>query len=585
MSSGASATGSQQAQPSPFAQLTRQLRGSPLIALLIVGAAVIAIAVALLLWARSPDYRVLFSNLSETDGGSIISELDSRNVPYKFSAGGKALLVPGDRVHTLRLQLAEQGLPRGGNVGLELMENQAFGISQFAEQINYQRGLEGELARSMESLGPVAGARVHLALAKDSVFVRQREPAKASVVLTLQPGRTLGEGQVASIVHLVSSSVPDLAAEAVTVVDQSGRLLSTPDGGGLGLDGTQLDYVAEVERAYQKRIEAILAPILGRANVKAQVTAQVDFSKREETAERYGPNQPPNEAAVRSRQTSVDYNGDGDLASGIPGALSNTPPGAAPSPIDNADNGANDNADQGQTNQQDANATNDQRLSRDDVVNYEVDRQVSHVQHRRGEVERLSAAVVVNYRERLDEETGEMAPAPLDDEEMAQIERLVRQAMGYSDARGDQVAVVNSAFAATDDAADVPTWWQRSDVQQLAFSLGRYLLVGIALLLLYLLILRPFIRRYTEQPRPAPASVPPAPGFQARVGGDEDEGDGEPEGERHDETASEESPAARRRKRRATTYEANLNDLREMAQEDPGMVAMIVRGWMNQHDE
>ncbi len=583
MSSGATATGSQQAQPSPLTQLTQQLRGSPLIALLIVGAAVVAIAVALLLWARTPDYRVLFSNLSEADGGSIISELDSRGIPYEFSAGGQALLVPGDRVHTLRLQLAEQGLPQGGNVGLELMENQAFGISQFAEQVNYQRGLEGELARSMESLGPVAGARVHLALAKDSVFVRQREPAKASVVLTLQPGRTLGEGQVASIVHLVASSVPDLSSESVTVVDQSGRLLSTPDGGGLGLDGTQLDYVAEVERAFQQRIETILAPILGRDNVKAQVTAQVDFARREETSERYAPNQPPNEAAVRSRQTSLNVNGDGDLAAGIPGALSNTPPGAAPSPID-AQGEGEDDADQGQANEEEANGATERRLSRDDVVNYEVDRQVSHVQHRRGGVERLSAAVVVNYRERRDPESGELSPAPLDEQEMAQIERLVRQAMGFSEARGDQVAVVNSPFAVEDTAARQPAWWQRTDVQQLAFALGRYLLVGIALLLLYLLLLRPFIRRYTEQP--VPASAPPAPSFQARVGGDEDEADdGAAEDAQGDEAQAEESAAARRRKRRATTYEANLNDLREMAQEDPRMVAMIVRGWMNQNDE
>lgn len=250
MSSGASATGRQDNQSSfSFAQLKRQLRGSPLVALLIAGAASIAVVAALMLWASAPQYRVLYSNLSEADGGSIIAELDSRSIPYRFSQGGQALMVPGDQVHKLRLQLAEQGLPKGGNVGLELMEDQAFGISQFAEQINYQRGLEGELARSMESLGPVAEARVHLALAKDSVFVRRREPAKASVVLTLEPGRVLGKGQVNAVAHMVSSSVPDLAAEAVTVLDQNGRLLSRPDGGSLGLDGTQLDYVAEVERA------------------------------------------------------------------------------------------------------------------------------------------------------------------------------------------------------------------------------------------------------------------------------------------------------------------------------------------------
>ncbi|ATJ84664.1 flagellar basal-body MS-ring/collar protein FliF [Halomonas beimenensis] len=573
MSSGASATGSQQAPSSPFAQLTRQLRGSPLVALLIAGAAVIAVVVALLIWARTPDYRVLYSNLSEADGGSIIAELDSRNVPYRFSQGGQALLVPGDRVHPLRLQLAEQGLPRGGNVGFELMENQAFGISQFAEQVNYQRGLEGELARSMESLGPVAGARVHLALAKDSVFVRQREPAKASVVLTLHPGRTLGEGQIESIVHMVSSSVPDLTAEAVTVVDQGGRLLSTPDGGALGLDGTQLDYVAEVERAYQRRIEGILSPILGSRNVKAQVTAQIDFAKREETAERFGPNQPPNAAAVRSRQTHLDLDGQGDLASGIPGALSNTPPGTAPSPI--AAEGEGEGEDGGAEPQAEESA---QRLSRDDVINYEVDRQVSHVQHRRGRVERLSAAVVVNYRETLNPDSGQMEPTPLAEEEIAQIERLVRQAMGFSEQRGDQVAVVNSPFAREENPSPELAWWQEPQLQQLAIGLGRYLLVGLAILLLYLLILRPFIRRYTEQP--VPASVPPQPGFQARIG--DDETDQEEAGEHAD--GEEAAYAPPRRKRRATAYEQNLNDLREMAQEDPRMVAMIVRGWMNKDD-
>ncbi|MDR5866447.1 flagellar basal-body MS-ring/collar protein FliF [Halomonas koreensis] len=585
MSSGATATGSSSGRPqastSPFARLTQQLRGSPLVALLIVGAAVIAVVIALLLWAGGSTYRVLFSNLSEADGGQIIAELDSQQVPYKFSQGGQALMVPADRVHTLRLQLAAQGLPQGGNVGLELMENQAFGISQFAEQVNYQRGLEGELSRSMESLGPVADARVHLALAKDSVFVRQREPAKASVVLTLHPGRSLGEGQVDSIVHLVASSVPDLNAEAVTVVDQAGSLLSTPDGGALGLDGTQLDYVAEVERAYQRRIETILAPILGHQNVKAQVTAQLDFSKREETSERYGPNQPPNEAAVRSRQTSLALNGTGDLAEGIPGALSNTPPGTAASPI--ADPGQGE-AEEGADEAPAEGAAAEQRLNRDDVVNYEVDRQVSHVQHRRGQVERLSAAVVVDYRETLDEESGERVPAPLDDEEMAQIERLVRQAMGFSAARGDQVAVVNSPFTRDDDAPAEPAWWQQPELQQLAFTLGRYLLVGIAILLLYLLILRPFIRRYTEQPLPAPAA--PAPGFQARVGGDDDDRDVGEDGEPGEPGEAEDGEAAppRRRKRRATAYEQNLNDLREMAQEDPRMVSMIVRGWMSKND-
>ena len=583
MSSGASAGGRQDNQSaSSFARLKRQLRGSPLLILLIAGAASIAVIAALLLWASAPQYRVLYSNLSEADGGSIIAELDSRSIPYRFSQGGQALMVPGNQVHKLRLQLAEQGLPKGGNVGLELMENQAFGISQFAEQINYQRGLEGELARSMESLGPVAGARIHLALAKDSVFVRRREPAKASVVLTLEPGRALGEGQVNAIAHMVSSSVPDLPTEAVTVVDQDGRLLSSPDGGSTGLDGTQLDYVAEVERTYRQRIEAILTPILGRDNVRAQVTAQLDFSRREETAERYTPNQSSNEAAVRSRQTSLNLDGD-DLASGVPGALSNSPPGYAESPIatpSEDDEGAT--TDEAQGDEEEAGEPAPQsrgHLNRDDVINYEVDRQVSHVEHQRGQVERLSAAVVVDYQQTpADEPDAEPTATPLGDEELAQVERLVRQALGFSETRGDQVTVVNRPFAdQASQEAEQLAWWQDPALQRLAFGLGRYLLVGIALLLLYLLILRPLIRRYTAQP--LPAATPSAPSVDARVG-DEPAEENTTDGE--DAAASYEQP---RRRRKTSAYEQNLKDLREMAQEDPRMVAMIARGWMNKHEQ
>ncbi len=548
-------------------RLKEQLQENPLIPLLLVAAAVIALVLAMLMWARGADYRVLYSNLSEADGGRIIQELDARAIPYEFGAGGQTLLVPEDRVHSLRLQLAEQGLPQGGNVGFELMDNQAFGVSQFAEQVNFQRGLEGELASSMESLGPVARARVHLAMAKPSVFVREQEPAKASVVLTLQAGRVLGEGQVSAIMHMVSSSVPDLATENVTVVDQNGRLLSRPGGTG-DLNGTQLDYIAEVERSYQRRIENILSPILGAGNVHAQVAAQVDFSRREETAERYTPNQDPNQAAVRSLQQSGTYRGGEALAEGVPGALSNTPPGVAPSPINQAE-GADDEAAEAPAS----------RLTQDNVVNYEVDRNVAHIQHQRGQVERLTVAVVVNYRETRNAE-GVVERVPLEAAEIDQIERLVRQSMGYSEARGDAIEVVNSRFAPTarDDLA--LEWWQQPDLQQLAFRLGRYLMVGLAALLLYLLLLRPLIKRHTQ---PAlPAATPER--INATVGDDEDEttstNDGETQGDEEGATYT-----ATRRRNKASAYERNLEELREMALEDPRLVAMIVRGWMNDHEK
>ncbi|UYG02089.1 flagellar basal-body MS-ring/collar protein FliF [Halomonas sp. LR3S48] len=553
-------------------RLQQQLRGNPLIAVLIGGAAMIAIVVALLMWAREPEYRVLYSNLTEADGGRIISELESRGVPYRFNEGGTALLVPGDSVHGLRLQLAEQGLPRGGNVGFELMDGQAFGVSQFAEQVNFQRGLEGELSRSIESLGPVSRARVHLAMARSSVFVRDREPAKASIIVTLEPGRVMGDGQVSAIVHMVSSSVPDLAAENVTVVDQNGRMLSTPNSQGRGLDATQLDYIAEVERTFQQRIENILAPILGRESISAQVAAQIDFSRREETSERYGPNQPPNEAAVRSRQSSLSYNGGDGVALGIPGALSNTPPGVAPSPIEELP--TDEDGELTEEAQQGLQALSN--LNQDDVINYEVDRNIQHIQHRQGQVTRLSAAVVVDYREERNEE-GEWHRVALSEAEIAQIERLVRQAIGFSQARGDAIEVVNSPFSRIVEESEELEWWQSPEVHALALTIGRYLLVALGILLGYLLILRPLIKRHTERPVLATA---PGSGLQVRVGDDSEASEGELETAREDD--DELRPYQKpKRKRRSSAYEDHLAELRELAQEDPRMIAMIVRSWMN----
>lgn len=576
MSNGSSATDGKQQETTARAgdqpQWLAQLRRNPLIPLIIGGAAVIAIVTALFLWASAPEYRVLFSNLSEADGGRIIADLDQRGVPYQFGAGGQALLVPADQVHSLRLRLAEQGLPRGGNVGFEIMDNQAFGVSQFNEQVNFQRGLEGQLASSIEALGPVSRARVHLAMARPSVFVRDHKPAKASIVLTLQPGRALGEGQVSAIVHLVSSSVPELATEDVTVVDQNGRLLSRPDAGARDLDGTQLDYIQEVERSYRQRIESILTPILGSDNLRAQVAAQVDFASREETAESYAPNQGDNEAAVRSAQTRTSFTGGDEVARGVPGALSNTPPGAAPSPVEvqpEEDNG------------EDAETTDNNgrpgSLQREDVVNYEVDRNVMHIKHRRGRIQRLSVAVVVNYRETVDEE-GNTVQVALEDAELERINRLARQAMGFSEARGDELEVVNSPFTEQSEEIIEQEWWQSPDIQGLVLQLGRYLLVLILALLLYRWLLRPLLRRFNEPPQPEPA--PQAQRFSATVGdSDGDEEAGDLTGAAED---TYESPRARRRK--PSGYEQNLADLRSMAQDDPAMIAMIARNWIAHHD-
>ncbi|MDQ9389143.1 flagellar basal-body MS-ring/collar protein FliF, partial [Serratia marcescens] len=230
-----------------------RLRANPKIPLLVAASAAIAIVVALLLWVKSPDYRVLYSNLNDRDGGAIVTQLTQMNIPYRFAENGAALLIPAEKVHETRLRLAQQGLPKGGAVGFELLDQEKFGISQFSEQINYQRALEGELSRTIESLGPVQNARVHLALPKPSLFVREQKSPSASVTLTLQPGRALDDGQINAIVYMVSSSVAGLPPGNVTVVDQAGRLLTQSDGTGRDLNASQLKYANEVENGFQRR--------------------------------------------------------------------------------------------------------------------------------------------------------------------------------------------------------------------------------------------------------------------------------------------------------------------------------------------
>lgn len=579
MSTAVLAKGAQKNLPTlaparPLEALSTLFRSQPLLPMLLAGAAVIAIVVALLLWAREPDYRVLFSGLSEADGGQIIGELDKRAIPYRLGEGGNTIMVPGDKMNALRLQLAEQGLPKGGSIGFELLDKQAFGVSQFAEHLNYQRGLEGELSRTIESLGPVAKARVHLVMAKQSVFVRDREAARASVVLTLQPGRELGQSQANAIIHLVTSSVPELNVDAVTVVDQNGRLLSQTHGDNTGLDGSQLSYVREVERSYQRRIEDILTPLLGNQNVHAQVVAQIDFSSRESTAERYAPNQDPNEAAVRSKQTSEHVLEGDDAGRGVPGALTNSPPNTpaptratAPTPAANATNAtAANTAIAADT----KGGKNGQSLQSERMINYEVDRNVEHVKSSLGNIQRLTTAVVVNYRTVLKD--GTPTPEPLSKEELENINNLVRQAMGFTESRGDALQVINSPFVETDSAVAEQAWWKTPEAYNLLMSALRYLLVGFAALTLWWLVLRPMQRRNADMNRqalanvsePGTALVPTAMGAGVMVAN------------------HEKSPQALPRK--SAVYEQNMQSLQQIAAEDPRLVAMIVRGWMKKND-
>lgn len=544
----------------PLDALSGLLRGRPMLPLLLAGAAAVAVLVALLLWAREPEYRVLFSNLGEADGGQVISELDKRNVPYRLGEGGHTIMVPAERMNALRLQLAEQGLPKGGNVGFELLDKQAFGISQFAEHLNYQRGLEGELARTIESLGPVSRARVHLVMARDSVFARDREAARASVALTLQAGRELGQSQVSAIIHLVTSSVPGLAVDGVTVVDQNGRLLSRSHTGD-GLDGSQLDYVNEIERSYQTRIEDILAPLLGSHNVHARVTAQLDFSTRESTAERYAPNQDSKSASVRSQQTSERLAQGSDSARGVPGALTNSPPNTPPPTKATAPGASTSEA---------AASESAKPLQSERMVNYEVDRNIEHVKSSLGSVQRLTAAVVVNYRTTMKD--GAPVNEPLSKEELAGINDLVRQAMGYDESRGDTLQVINSPFVEEQTIEDSLPWWRTPEAYNLTMGVLRYLLVALAALTLWKFVLKPM------QQRNATAS-----GRDLMLSDDVSELT--PGSRTSDSLAvAQDNPQRPALPRKSALYEQNMESLKRLATEDPRLVAMIVRGWMKKHE-
>ncbi|WP_232366402.1 flagellar basal-body MS-ring/collar protein FliF [Aliidiomarina halalkaliphila] len=578
---GSTATAASNATTAPQSSLERlvtQLRSGALLPLLIGGAAFIAIVVALIMWASTPEYRVLYSNLTEADGGRIVSELENQRIPYQLTGNGSTIMIPGNQVHRVRLSMAEQGLPHGGNIGFALMDNQSFGISQFSEQVNFQRSLEGELANSMESLGPVQRARVHLSMAKPSVFIRDREPAKASVVLSLHPGRTLADGQVMAIVHMVSSAVPELSADHVTVVDQLGNLLSK-NGQKSDLSGTELTYTEEIERTYQRRIEEILAPILGRQNVRAKVVAQIDFSRIEETSERFTPNQTPETAAVRSIQSNVSFAGDGDRAQGVPGALSNTPPGVVTAPIETPAEAAEEEA----NGVQGAITRGQNSVRQDNIVNYEVDRNIAHIQHQRGRLERLSAAIVVNYRDGVDEE-GLPVKVPLTDEDLARIDRLVRQAMGFSELRGDALEIVNSAFVTTDEEVGAlqREWWEHPETQRLIMQAARYVLAGLGILLFYLLVMRPILRRFVG-PVKSRADNDDADQevvatrrstFQAIAGDDDDASDPS------DAVDTEEMKFNWPKKKDLSSYEQALKKTQEIARQKPRQVARIVQNWL-----
>jgi flagellar M-ring protein FliF len=519
-------------------------------------ALLVAALVAMTMWSSNGDYRVLFANVSDKDGGAIIAQLSQMNVPYRHADGGSAILVPADKVHDVRLKLAAAGLPKGGTVGFELMETQRFGLTQFQERLNFQRGLEGELVRSISALAAVAGARVHLALPNQNGFFREQQKPGASVLLQLHPGRTLDQAQIAGIVHLVASSVPEMNPKAVSVVDQNGALLSGPaDGQQPGLDAQQLQYVRQIESTYVKRIVELLEPVIGRDNLRATVTADVDFSQTEATSEEFRPNQGSNaQVAIRSQQSSELQGSSPATPTGVPGAASNQPPVPATAPINGAAaplQGA-------------AGGTGATNSRRETLTNFEVDKTVRVTRAASGTIRRLNAAVVLNHRSQTDPK-GKTTQVAISDEEIDKLTALVKESVGFKEDRGDSVRVITAPFRVEKvDATELPIW-KRPEVIDLLRSLAVPGALALVALAVVFGLIRPALKSALNPP-------PAAGGADTRAGSNLDAVVGDSEAL----PAPGGLPALE-----APSTDGRLEQARQLARDNPAAVAGILRGWVS----
>ena len=521
-------------------------------------AALAGVVMAMLMWSSKGDFKVLYANLSDKDGGAVLAQLSQMNVPYRMSEGGAAILVPAAQVHDLRLKLATAGLPKGSVSGYELMDSARFGQTQFQERLTAQRGLEGELTRSITSMAAVQNARVHLALPNQNGFFREQQKPSASVMLTMHAGRTLDQAQVAGIVHLVSSSVPELDPKNVSVLDQSGALLTSGGGSGAhsaGLDAQQLQYVSQVETGYGKRIFDMLEPIVGRDNLRATVAAEVDFSQSEATSEEFKPNQGTDATvAIRSQQTTEQTGSTGATPSGVPGAATNQPPTPATAPLTGA-------AQPLQTAQAGGANSNGRR---DATTNYEVDKTVRVTRNASGNIKRLNAAVVVNHRSVTDAK-GKTTQVPLTTEELDKLTALVRESIGFKQDRGDSVKVINTPFRVeTVTRVDAPLWKQPELIDMLRAAAVPAALALVAMLLFFGMV-RPALKAALA-PLPAPAAGAAGVGGAAAPGSTLT-------AVVDDEQVLPALPAPR--------SSAHLAGARALALENPAAVASIVRDWVN----
>ncbi|MDQ2927448.1 MAG: flagellar basal-body MS-ring/collar protein FliF [Caldimonas sp.] len=540
----------QDVQNATFAGRIKALPARSKVSFAIGIAALAGVIFAMTMWASQGDYKVLYANLSDKDGGAVIAQLSQMNVPYRMSEGGGAILVPAAQVHDLRLKLATAGLPKGTISGFELMDSARFGQTQFQERLTFQRGLEGELMRSISSLAAVENARVHLALPNQNGFFREQQKPSASVLLTLHAGRTLDRAQIAGIVHLVSSSVPEMSPKAVSILDQTGTLLTgAGDGPQTGLDAQQLQYVAQIEGGYTKRIRELLEPIVGADNLRATVAADIDFSQTEATSEEFKPNQGSDASiAIRSQQTSEQGAGTGTgLPSGVPGAASNQPPIAATAPLVGASQPLQGAPISG--------AAAGPSGRREAVTNYEVDKTVRVTKNASGNIKHLNAAVVVNNRTVTDAK-GKSTQVPLSSDELGKLTALVQESIGFNKERGDSVKVINAPFKIDPISNVEMPFWKSPELIDLVRAAALPAGMAVVAILVFFGLLRPAAKVVFAAPRLSNRGTR----IDAVVDDDQT----------FDAAAALPPPA----------YLKQIEGAKALAKDNPAAVAGIVRGWV-----
>ncbi|MEY3137141.1 MAG: hypothetical protein RL580_873 [Pseudomonadota bacterium] len=530
--------------------------------LLLVGlAAAVAAGVGVTLWTKGPTFSVLYATLADEEAAAVTRSLSTAGIEYRMEAGSGGISVPAERLNEARMLLAEQGTLQSGGFA-NLGKEGGFGVSAFMEGARYQHALETELAKTIASLQQVAAARVHIAAGRNSSFIRDRTPARASVFLQLKAGRKLSSEQVTAIVNLVGSSVADIDPEQVTVVDQTGRLLSSPQGRGeFALRDQQVEFARQMEEMYSQRVEALIAPLVGAGRVRAEVSAQFDMSASEEAREQFN----PQGVVVRSEQLSEDRSGTA-VARGIPGSASNQATAAAATPADPAAAAAS------------TNATPPPPASVQSTRNYEIDRTVAYTRQPAGRLKRLSVAVLVDHVQ-VPGRDGKPTDAPLTREQIDRITALVKDAVGFDTARGDSVSVINSPWRGdprltATDLETVPFYEQAwfLDVAKIVAGL-------IALSLLMLMVIRPLTQRITAMlPRPPePAEADDDRFIPSRnlpvVAGAGGEG-GQP-----GTAIAGAGSTEMQRKKPPTKYDEQVEFARQLVQEDPARVAQVVRKW------